>query len=65
MICHYFARLLFATHPPHPTLHPNVVASLVALVHNIINFVIRLFKTHLFTYLELFTGFAEQFMMVL
>ena len=47
--------------------------SLVALVHSIINFKIRLLQSHFLdhhlqmflNYLELFTGFAEQFMMVL
>ena len=61
------------TLPPTP---PNLMASLVALVYSVINFV-NLFIQDSFVwitnhnlqmflnYLELFTGFAKQFMMVL
>ena len=51
VICHYFARLIFSTPPPPP--HPlNLMASLVALVDSIINFVIRLLQTHLLICLD-------------
>ena len=44
MIFRYFARLIFSTLP----FSPNLKASLVVLVHSIINFVILLLDTYLF-----------------